>query len=128
VLPQPDPVPDQHSFSDQAQEDDRGKGREEEDEDEEAEDEEDDFNPFTSHKSNEASASTSSARRKSRSQPLQAESSLWLFNEDRGADSTNIMQTVMAPWGLAPSEDEDISFAHFGKKLQQASSNNSQSV
>ncbi|EFP91610.2 uncharacterized protein PGTG_17664 [Puccinia graminis f. sp. tritici CRL 75-36-700-3] len=124
VLPQPDPVPDQHSFSDQAQEDDRGKVREEEEEEGEEEDEEDDFNPFTSHKSNEASASTSSARRKSRSQPLQAESSLWLFNEDRGADSTNIMQTVMAPWGLATSEDEEISFAHFGKKLQRAPSNN----
>ncbi|KAH9455825.1 hypothetical protein Pst134EB_012061 [Puccinia striiformis f. sp. tritici] len=109
VLPRPELAPQARG---QAEDDHHGKRREEEDE------EEDDFNPFTSHKSNEATASTTSARRKSQGQPLQAESSLWLFDDDRGADSTNIMQTVMAPWDAGTFEDEDTSFAHLEKKLQ----------
>ncbi|PLW39059.1 hypothetical protein PCASD_08966, partial [Puccinia coronata f. sp. avenae] len=70
----------------------------------------------------EVQASTSSTRQISQSHPTEAESSLWLFNEDRGADSTNIMQNVMAPWGMAASEDEDMSLTHMGTKLQRASS------
>ncbi|OAV90706.1 hypothetical protein PTTG_08081 [Puccinia triticina 1-1 BBBD Race 1] len=120
VLSRPAPVPNQYSSDDEAQDDDRGKAREDEEEDEE------DFNPFTSHKSNEASAAASSSRQQIQSQSLQAESSLWLFNEDRGADSTNIMQTDMATWGLAASEDEETSFTHLGKTLQRAPSNNKQ--
>lgn len=110
-----------HSSSgeEDVQEKRRGEGREHEEEDE------DDFNPFTSHKSLENQASSSSPRQKSQRQPAQAESSLWLFNEDRGADSTSIMQNVIAPWGLAAPEDEDISFTNLGETLQRAPSNNS---
>jgi hypothetical protein len=124
VLPRPDPaLGGGYSSNDEVQGKHRGKERGEEDEDE------DDFNPFTSHKSHENPASTSSTRQISQSHPTEAESSLWLFNEDRGADSTNIMQNVMAPWGMAASEDEDMSLTHMGTKLQRASSSsNSQSL
>jgi len=119
LLTRPTPTLDHHSSGEEHVLDNRReKGKEEEEEDE------DDFNPFTSHKSLENQASTSSSHQKSQRQPIQAESSLWLFNEDGGADSTNIMQNVVAPWGMAASEDEDISLTNLGETPKRAPSIN----